>query len=44
MEKTAVHCLIILVPCLLLGLIPVVGWVAGAFLFVFLANKTGLFK
>lgn len=44
MEGKAVHFLIIAVPCLLIGLIPVVGWVIGGILFVFLANKTGLFK
>lgn len=44
MEGKAVHFLIIAVPCLLITAIPVVGLFIGVPLFLFLANKTGLFK
>lgn len=44
MEEFAVRWLIIAVPCLLIGLIPVVGPVLGGILFIFLVTKTGLLK
>ena len=44
MQKFGLHFLIIALPCILIGLIPVVGWIIGGVLFIFLANKTGLFK
>lgn len=44
MEGFSVHFVIIALPCLLIGLIPVVGPVIGVILFGFLATKTGLFK